>query len=161
MTGTYKVRVKIGDAEFEAEGPEEIVKQQYADFLGALSAPTVAHKQTTEVNNSDGDRRLIDGAFETDGDVVSLKFLPATENQQPDTLILLLYGYEKVKGQPMVLGTQLLKAARKTGLQIDRVDRPIAAHESLLLRGGTRKGMKYGLNNLGKAKAAELLKKME
>ena len=166
MNGQHKLRIKIGDAEFEAEGSEEAVKQQYAEFLAALSTAPAASKKlgtadaktaTSQLSEAP-DASLISQAFEGEGETISLKFLPKTETQHPDALLLLLYGYDRLKNQPMVLGTQLLKAAKQSGLQIDRIDRSIAAHEGLLLRGGTRKGTKYGLNNQGKIKALEVLR---
>ena len=40
-THQYRLKVKIGDSEFEAEGPESIVKEQYRWFLDAMgSVPT-------------------------------------------------------------------------------------------------------------------------
>jgi hypothetical protein len=173
--GPHKVRIKIGDAEFEAEGSEESVKQQYADFLGALenrrAAPPppvnpAAQKQqaatgenaSTTVSSLDAD--LLNKVFKLDGDLVSLHFLPRGDNVRADALMLLLYGYATLKNQAMVLGTQLVRAANQSGLGLDRVDRSLESYESqnMVLRGGVRKGTKYGLNNPGKIRAEELLK---
>jgi hypothetical protein len=174
MTGPHKVRVKIGDAEFEAEGGEELVKAQFADFLAALSAkPSQQHKPKANAmepedglpddagnHNGDASSELINRAYLPVKDLISLRFLPKSENQDADTLLLLLYGYEKLKGLDSVLVTQLLRAAKQSGLSLDRIDRASAKYSSLLLKGGTRKGSKYSLNNQGRAKAIEILKAM-
>jgi hypothetical protein len=171
MAETHKLRIKIGDAEFEAEGSQESIKLQYDAFLAALAAtPKSAAKPPfpwegqgggapDPAANQDQDQ-LIGKAYNVDGDkdLVSLKYLPKGENREADALLLLLYGYSKLKGAEAVLGTQLLKAARQSGLTLDRVDRHIAKHDAFLMKGGARKGMKYSLNNQGFVKAAELLK---
>jgi hypothetical protein len=38
----YKVQVKLGQAEFSAEGPEDTVKEQFASFLQAASAHAIS-----------------------------------------------------------------------------------------------------------------------
>ena len=46
---THKIKVKLGDAEFEAEGAEETVQAQYDQFLTALertAQPTKPKLQT-------------------------------------------------------------------------------------------------------------------
>jgi len=167
----HKVRIKLGDAEFEAEGTEESVKQQYADFLAALAArPSPTSQQQHAPKPADGkplpagslDAALMDRVFNLDGDLVSLQFLPKTETATADALMLLLYAYSTLKNQDMVLGTQLTRAARQSGLGIERVDRSFGKYEteSLLLKGGAKKGTKYGLNNQGKVKAQEILNKL-
>lgn len=171
MTGPHKVRIKIGDAEFEAEGSEESVKQQYADFLSAISSrkpetkkPAKPNEQEPLGNGNGGDLQDIIGrVFKVDGDLISLHFLPKSETAQSDALMMLLYGYAALKNQQMVLGTQLVRAANQSGLGMDRVDRSLARYENenMILKGGVKKGTRYGLNNLGKTKAEELLKAIQ
>lgn len=175
MPETHKLRIKIGDAEFEAEGSQESIKLQYDAFLAALAATPKAAPVSPPGNSfpwngvqgvgAAGDiganqDQLIAKAYNADGDkdLVSLKYLPKGDAREADALLLLLYGYSKLKGAEAVLGTQLLRAARQSGLPLDRVDRHIAKHETFLMKGGARKGMKYSLNNQGFVKAAELLK---
>jgi hypothetical protein len=170
MVETHKLRIKIGDAEFEAEGSQESIKLQYDAFLAALAAaPKASVVLPRAAGGSDAghrggdlvpDDQFITKAFNTDADkdLVSLKYLPKGEGREADALLLLIYGYSKLKGAEAVLGTQLLKAARQSGLTLDRVDRHIAKHDAFLMKGGTRKGMKYSLYNQGVTKAAEVLK---
>ena len=92
--------------------------------------------------------------FTTVKDMVSLNMLPSkSTTKESDTLLMLLYGYAVLKGQDMMLGTQLIRAARQSGISLDRIDRALVKYDSLLLKGGQRKGRKYGLNNQGKKKA--------
>jgi hypothetical protein len=170
MAETHKLRIKIGDAEFEAEGSQESIKLQYDAFLAALAvtprAPAARGGEGGGGIDHGGGRtttedqdQLIAKAYigDADKDLVSLRYLPKGENREADALLLLIYGYSKLKGAEAVLGTQLLRAARQSGLTLDRVDRHVAKYDSFLRKGGARKGMKYSLNNQGFVKAAELL----
>jgi hypothetical protein len=178
MSEPYKVRIKIGDAEFEAEGEKATVDAQFAVFMAAMSAqpaakPSAATPATPPADNGgngdegngapepsqDGvlDAALLRKAFSNAKDMVSLNALPKSTTKESDTLLMLLYGFAELKGQDMVLGTQLIRAARQSGITLERVDRAISKYESLLLKGGQRKGQRYGLNNQGKKRAKEMI----
>jgi hypothetical protein len=175
MSDPHKVTIKIGDAEFSAEGDKDTVAAQFAAFLAAVAnqpAPVPAPKIPDQMtppgddggNGNGGDGAggdhspdLVKRAFKVSKDIVSLNYLPKTAQKDSDALLLLLYGYTVMKGQEQVLGTQLIRAARQSGVTLERVDRALARHEPLLLKGGARKGLKYGLNNQGMKAAKEML----
>lgn len=173
MSDPHKVTIKIGDAEFSAEGDKETVAKQFEAFLAALAhkpsaPPPSPAAPATPAGGSNGDDNggataedassdIVKKAFKASKDIVSLNYLPRTSQKEADTLLLLLYGYAVLKGQDQVLGTQLIRAARQSGISLDRVDRAIGKHDSLLLKGGARKGVKYGLNNQGVKTAKEML----
>ena len=175
MSDPHKVTIKIGDAEFSAEGDKDAVAAQFDAFLAALARqpapaaaatpasptpkPPLAEEAGNGGNGGDGDHNpdLVKRAFKVTKDIVSLNYLPKTAQKDSDSLLLLLYGYAVMKGQEQVLGTQLIRAARQSGVTLQRVDRALARHESLLLKGGARKGVKYGLNNQGMKAAKEML----
>src|SRR2546430_1964531 len=52
-TNPYKVHVKLGQAEFSAEGPEETIKAQLASFFD-LAATTPQHFNGTSHSNGNG-----------------------------------------------------------------------------------------------------------
>lgn len=174
MADAQKLRIKIGDAEFEAEGSEASIKFQFDAFLAALSAANAAAPKALPPLNTGGngngtpdrvdkvpEKTLIDRVFSLGKDgIVSLKYLPKGDQKEADALLLLLYGYATLKGADAVLGTQLIQAARVSGITLDRIDRAISKHEALLLKGGARKGMRYSLNNQGRVKAEEILMQM-
>src|SRR5688572_20240449 len=114
MSELHKLRVKIGEAEFEAQGSEESVRLQYDAFLAALQAvsvSTVGHKQLTQDEGLDSASDPLGGAAQNGGKepdqvdpsvmrrvmtesngLVSLLALPPTETPAPDALLMLLYG---------------------------------------------------------------------
>lgn len=165
--GNTRIRVKIGSSEFDAEGPTELVRQQYDEFLKAvssvnlaasvpsqnLSAPPPANPNPSQETPPDAVMQRI---FSIDQGVVSLLDLPKTQTREADALLLILYGYRQLKNETSLLGSQLMKAANKSGLDIDRIDRVIDRYDEMLMKSGKRRGIKYGLKNRGMAKAKEL-----
>src|SRR5438874_459406 len=100
MDESYKLRVKVGVSEFEAEGPADIVKQQFSDFLAAVasvsampaaavlsgSAPLLTISGTgtaagTSIASgvSAPDRNELRRIFSENDAVISLTALPQTE----------------------------------------------------------------------------------
>jgi hypothetical protein len=172
-TGTpYRLKVRLGSHEFEAEGTEEVVKDQFALFLTAAQSATVnvpetpsAHSSKSEgastLGEADDIERLWNRAFKRKEDQLSLHGLPETKSQNADSLVLLIYGYHELLKQDSVQSTTLMDAAKQSGLRIDRIDRNIpTAYNQYVIRGGNGKGSRYSLNNRGLAYAQSLLEDM-
>jgi hypothetical protein len=172
---SHRLKIKIGDAEFEAEGPSALVESQYAQFLEIVRSAPI--KQATPApkgdstdpkrNNSELDEvpsevpnEIISRIFKRTGDAISLLSLPRTENPGADALIALLYGYRRLTAKHNVTGVALMQAARQSGVSIDRVDRVIDAREDFLMIAGAKRGRTYGLNNRGVKFGEELIMKM-
>ena len=160
----YKLQIKIGNAEFLAEGPEATVKDAYEQFLKTLagSPPTVAQASNRQsgretITGGPIDISVLDQVFVKDGDVVSLRHLPTGATAAADAAILLLYGYRRLAGLEDVPVMRLNEGLRKSGLNFDRVDRFIAIHSTLYRKGGQKSGSRYSLNNQGVAQAERWL----
>lgn len=155
MAENYTLRVKIGDAEFDADGPEATVKEAYQLFLdtikttGTASAP----KDKTFRDPDPVDHSLLDRAFKLDEkrEVVSLKFQPSTEGdqQKADAAILLIYGFQQLLNLENVRITKLNEGLRQTGLTQKRMDGFIGVHKGLYIKSGQRAGSRYALTNSG------------
>jgi hypothetical protein len=167
----YKLRVRIGDAEFEAEGPEATVKEQFAEFQKLVAQPVVPRSPSSE--NNGGARVETDGptpvpaAYEALYDVeergrtkhIKLRFLPTGDRRDVAALLLVLLGYKVVAGLDRVRVTTILDALRRSGLPLRRIDRVAEGpqRDGLLLKGGTGKGGTYALTVTGQRRAeAEL-----
>lgn len=163
--------VKIGDAEFDAEGPTEIISVQFDAFLAAAIA--VAQKQSTtpaapltaEIPGSNDtppppprtvSPDVLARVFR-DGELLSLAALPTGDNIEGSTMLALLYGYLKLKNENAVTGTSLNKSAKISGVNIDRVDRVMRGVSELVLMAGVKKARRYQLNNRGLARAEEIV----
>jgi hypothetical protein len=164
MAGAHRIKIKLGDAEFEAEGSEDRVQSQYEQFLAALDrtstkAPAKVSTAETKTETRSVDDTVVARVFELRSDgVVALRFRLPEETEPADQILLLLYGYRRLKQEESVLATQLLRAAAVSGLGIDRIDRAADAHiPRFILRGGQKKGTNYMLTNQGMGRAEEMV----
>lgn len=183
MDGNAKLRVKVGDAEFDAEGPPDLIKEQYQAFLEAVRAspaptpaqpaalmqpapqPGTAGTASNGVSTPPADQMLsamLKRVFRDAGPVISLLALPKSKNAEADALLLLLYGYQELrKGEYPVTGVRLMQAAKQSGLhQIKRADRTISMNEPYIMAAGAHRGRKYSLNNQGVTRAEEIIREI-
>jgi len=172
---TYKLRIKIGNAEFEAEGPEQTVKEQFEAFkLLVESSPrgvnTTAKQPSTEplqayepleAMDSEDLRRLY--LFSKSGDSLSLAFPPQGKDRQQQALLLILYGFKMLLGQDDASVGALKDSLEQSGFVVERVDRlafPLTK-AGLVWKGGKKgRGGKYRLTNLGVSQAQSVAKEL-
>jgi hypothetical protein len=178
MNEFRRLKMKIGDAEFEADVPEDKVQPMYDQFLfmveqrGSTSlyplgqgrirakAPDIGTSFFAGALDDDEagfDRASLRRIFDLrqDGAVV-LKVLPKGPDKAANALLLLLYGYHQLKNEEYVLATQLFRAAEQSGISIRRPALEHARDGRFVTRGGHRKGSNYALNSLGLEKAKEI-----
>jgi hypothetical protein len=161
-----KLHVKIGNSEFNGEGPKDWVKEAYERFLQSCPAnikdsdSSQDSANTPPPGNSTVDQALFERAFIVKDDVVSLRHLPTVEsaNRTADAAILVLYGFKrllKVEDVPVI---KLNEGLRQSGITVNRLDRFINVHSQLYRRGGTRSGGRYSLTNSGESQAEKWLR---
>jgi hypothetical protein len=174
MSDTKRIKLKIGDAEFEADVPADQVQPMYDQFLAAIgNRPAISTKAAApETPNGVAppiqqqpqgamDEMILTKLYEVRSDgVITLRALPRGEQKEADTFLLLLYGYRRIKNEEPVLGTQLLQSAKYSGMAEMRPADAFWATEQLVIRGGVKKGSTYQLNNPGVAKAEEIATKI-
>jgi hypothetical protein len=161
--GTYKLRVKIGLHEFEAEGPVSDVKAQFKawkELIGSGSAGVPSTIDTnkklspyvTEVRTREGYAAPWD-IFNLDDKrkMVTLRVHPTGENRDADAALLILYGYKQSLQQDEVPVTRLKESMEVSGLRPERIDRTLGVHirSGLIMKAGRAKGGKYRLTNTG------------
>jgi hypothetical protein len=161
---TTKLHLRVGQHEFDAEGPEDVVKEAFEKWRALVekategppmpAADTQAPQVEMEARASDLSR-----IFKEDERSVSVKFLPQTEQRDADVVLLILYGQKILKQQDEVPVTVLKAALKQSGCPIDRVDRIVARYVSdgLLRKGGMGKGGVYQLSNVGEQRATRLI----
>jgi len=166
MAEPYKLRIKLPDAGFNGEGPEDRVRTDYQAFLdayklsrgtAALAGPALTSPPHAAVGVADA---LLQKAFLVKDDIVSLRHLPPSDSsaRAADAAILLLYGFKNLSRLEDVPVTKLNEALRDSGLTLDRIDRYIGIHASLYRKGGQRAEGRYSLTNPGEAQAEKWLK---
>ena len=173
---TRRFRVKLGDAEFEGDVPPDQVQAMYQQFLSVLEkrndplgmfrggkSPGAPESKTPDAANPPGnfDESLLARIFELRQDgYVTLRVLPRGDQKEADAFLLILYGYRRLKNEDTVLSTHLLRAGEFSGLNSYRPAHALGSHESLIIKGGYKKGSTYTLNNQGVVKAEEIATKI-
>lgn len=112
---------------------------------------------------SDGNsiEHVWDRAYKRKDNRLSLITLPSTSTQKADAIILLMYGFQTLFSHEAVSCMDLMDAAKQSGLRIDRIDRNLPmAYRAYYNRGGSGKGTRYSLNNVGLRHAQTILEKM-
>src|SRR5262249_3304705 len=153
---TFKLRLKVGPHEFEAEGAKDDVQAQFEAWrsliAGAVSTVTIeqpAHNAAASGQQADQkvnpDPSL--GLFETDGNAITLRAYPSGE-QADDAVLLVAYAFKRLLSQDILSSVLIGKSLRVSGGTIDRVDRVVnnqIAKGYMMKAGGVGRGTKYRL----------------
>ena len=166
--------VTIGSARFCAEGPEASVRQDYERFLGAVLSPrrSVERPGEAAINEllqtiSPVPRSVssqLDPIFSLHPDsIVSLKRVPSGANAQGATCLGLLYGFDEILQRPLVSAKDVMKGAERSGIRMDRIDRPLGEYLSTgqVTKIGVKRGSHYGLTPNGKRAAESLIDQLK
>lgn len=160
----YKLKIKIGEHEFEAEGPADVVQSQFAAFkelVGTIRPQakpidTVAENKSTVENSASPS---YDKIMRSDGRVVSLT-VKAQSIQE--AILALLLGQRHFRGNDSVTGAEILDGLEESGQPVNRVDLLFnkLSDDGLVITVGINRGRRYRLSNAGLAKAQEIAKSL-
>jgi hypothetical protein len=154
-----KIKVKIGDYEFEAEGPAGTVQEQFAAFKEMISStqPRTASIAVGEnVENADklaGFPHIeIQKLMHVSGRVVSLTALPSSTE---DAALLIMLGHKDLRDNVAVTGQEIGDGLAQSGRPVARVDRLMekALRDAFVLKTGIKRATRYRLTNQGLSKA--------
>jgi hypothetical protein len=146
-----RVRIKVGENEFEANGPHEIVQAEIAGFkklIGYKEDPAPA-------TNPESERGDIEKVTRIKGRVVSLKI--ATKSPVHAVLALLL-GQQLLRNNTKVMGSEIMDGLRQSGYDLSRADYILRDHiaSANITAVGRRRGRRYKLTPRGIEKAQEV-----
>lgn len=173
----HKLRVKIGPHEFEAEGSEPSVQEQFQSFkdlISTVQAAPPASSQTSELSsdttkdesdtvdeNSNNLQRKLSILFDHDAKrgLVTLRILRSGKERNAESFLLVIYGYYLLRNEEEVPVTKLKASLTQSGIGIDRLTKPATQYvnSKMILKIGKAKGGKYRLTNTGRAEAKKLL----
>jgi hypothetical protein len=159
--GDYKLKIKIGDHEFEAEGPADVVQNQFAMFKELLGSGAAKRelaeepKQRTEQLGTDPKRPAFDKIMRSEGRVISLTVHPESIDE---AILLVLLGQRHYRQNDSVTGGEIIDGLRQSGHTVNRVDYQLdkLATEGTVIKVGTGRASRYRLTNKGLAKAEEI-----
>jgi hypothetical protein len=165
----YRLKIKIGDHEFEAEGPADVVQSQFNAFKDLIASipqksavqNPIANTQTTNdnVTSANESALALDKVTRVEDRVISLTARPETIE---DALMLILLGQRTFRGNDSVTGSEIIEGMRQSGITVGRVDWRLEklATEGLIIKIGMGRASRYRLTNQGMSKAQGLAKNL-
>ena len=156
--GDYRLKIKIGDHEFEADGPAEAVQSQFQAFKDMISN-LPKQKDTTNVNDQGSEKNppsdspvSLDKIMHLDGRIVSLTAIPPDIE---DAVLVIMLGQRNARNNEAVTGSELMDGLVHSGIRVPRVDRVMdrLASTGFVIRIGAHRGTRYRLTNQGMARA--------
>ena len=136
---TSRIKIKIGEHEFEAEGPSELVKDQFETFKSIISSlPSITPNQKqgdttkTIINQlaTDGIPMLnLEKIMRVSGRIVSLTALPATPLE---SALLIMLGHSTLKQNVSPTGQEIGDGLDQSGRPVPRVDRIMKQPSTML-----------------------------
>jgi len=179
----FRLKLKSGIYEFEAEGEQETVKKEAADWRAWVdsrpstippaapspppmteppveaAAPNAATVPSLDAPSED--RQLYAKIFSHEGRVVSLTVIPKGMQRTADSMLMVLFGQYVFNGAEPVTGQQVSDGMRMSGVSMQRVDRGWGPHmDTNVLASGVNRGIRYRLSNTGLARAREIAREM-
>jgi hypothetical protein len=165
---TYRLKMKIGDHEFEAEGPVDVVQNQFAEFkeliekvpatkAAPIQEPTIPITPTPTNDGASATNNVfnLEKIMRLQGRVVSLT-VPA--ESVSEAVMVLLFGQRHLRTNDSVTGGEVMDGLRESGTVVNRVDAILdrLASEGSVIRIGTGRARRYRLTNIGVARAQEI-----
>ncbi len=163
---TSKVRIKIGEHEFEAEGNSETVQAQFLAFQAIISG-LPAKGQSKEVEeiaqvqekNTDAAHLPLVRIMRVQGRVVSLTAIPPTLE---DAALLIMLGNLELRNNEASTGQEIGDGLAQSGRPVPRTDRVVGKlmDEAYVLKSGIKRSSRYRLSNSGHKKALAVAREL-
>ena len=159
---TYKLKIKVGSHEFEAEGPASVVQSQFEAFKELISSHELkmasdgqvasAQKLLDNARSADEDALALEKVTRTDERVVSLTAHPETIE---DAVLVILLGQKTFRANDSVTGGEVIDGLRQSGFTVNRVDWRLEklAGQGLIIKVGSNRASRYRLTNQGMNRA--------
>jgi len=160
-----RIKIKIGNHEFEAEGPSKIVQEQFEAFKQLIvsepqhvapspKTPTEAKAHGATLDKETG---KLDSICRVEGRVVSLTVKPEAA---ANGALLVMLGQRIYRESETVTASELIDGLEQSGYTPDRLNRIMQplADEGSVVRIGKKKGTRYRFTNQGLSKAQAIAK---
>ncbi|MGO9604059.1 MAG: hypothetical protein ACLQAT_11775 [Candidatus Binataceae bacterium] len=160
-----KLKIKIGNHEFEAEGPTEVIQAQFAAFKEMIAAAPQPARAPDVPNGDKGqpdgqgspnhESLRIDKIMRQEGRIVSLT---ANTDSPENAVLLVLLGQKVFRNNDGVTGAEVVDGLRVSGQTITRLDRVTEklAAEGQVIVVGVHRAKRYRLTNQGLNRAREI-----
>jgi len=146
----HRLRLKVGEHEFEAEGAPEFIEHRFRAFEqlirpAAPPAPPVQLSPEQHVERvTRVHRRVV--------------YLAAKPSSIPAAALLIAFGHKVLRSRDAVSGLDMMRGLTASGIKLPRVDRLLAqlAAEGDLSTSGKKRGKRYRLTEAGLAKSRSI-----
>jgi hypothetical protein len=171
MDAPYRLKIKVGPHEFEAEGSPEDVRQQFQAFKEMIAvvpatevpSPQLAmgqgvHREVLPAIRADAviDESSLTKIMRLEGRLLSLTVRPKSIE---DAILLIVYGQKALRQNDSVTGAEVIDGLKTTGgLSVGRIDRlmeKIGKDGDIIVTGENR-GKRYRMTNAGVTKARQI-----
>ena len=145
-----RIRIKLGEYEFESEGPSELVRAELAAFKKLLPKEAISASEHPVIS-LESTRK----ALRVNGRVV---FLGIRTESVEDALLVLLLGQKHLRNNDRVTGAEIMDGLRASGQRVGRVDHLLNRHvrDGSITVTGKRRSRRYKLTNRGIQRAQEI-----
>jgi len=173
MADPYRLKLKIGQFEFEAEGDPQVVHEQFQAFKEMIAGqssvpapplpanetyiPTAPMPSAPPPTPQDTPLSVVDldKISRRDDRIVSLTIRPATTSE---AILMILLGQKTMRSNDSVTGGEIISGLDATGgISVQRPDRLLEklARDGDVMTFGEGRGKKYRLTNTGLNKARQ------
>jgi hypothetical protein len=156
---TQKLKLKIGEHEFEAEGPIDVVQSQFAAWKELISAtpskPNINTKLKKPLELPEPPPLSLEKIMKVDGRIVSLT---ARAETVEETALLILLGQKELRGNQEVTGSEIMDGLRQSGYVIRRADTLMdkLSSDGNVITVGVHRSRRYRLSNSGVKLATDI-----
>jgi hypothetical protein len=166
---TTRIKTKIADHEFDAEGPVDTVQAQFEAFLKAVCVipsqkpeslkPLVAEVEQKHDDTNGMPHLPIQRIMHLSGRVVSLTAIPKSAT---DAALLIMLGQRDLRANVTVTGQEIGDGLAQSGREVPRVDRIMdqALKDQHVLKTGVKRGTRYRLTNIGLSRALTIAREL-
>jgi hypothetical protein len=175
MDSSNKIKIQIGDFHLETEGSEEAIEKRLSVFkelveIASKAGVSAEHssRRSHSTESKDGSEKQgsagrsepsspLRRLFRVDDRVITLEAMPNGGSRDGDAFLLLLLGHKIMRGESLVLVSDLLQGLKNSGVSVDRIDTVTAIVASELWnKVGQRRAGKFRLTVPGEKKAREM-----
>ena len=159
-----RIRLKLGTgAEFEAEGPAELVLREKESFLReqGSNTPAAAPAQLTDMESPVNGGGIWEQIGEFKSGLVFLK-RKSQELGAPEAALIIMAAAKMLAKLPDCSALQLSKSLKKSGYFQGRLDRIITSElkNGFVASAGTKRSRAYSITQKGLARAFTLAQKL-
>ena len=168
----YRLKIKIGEHEFEAEGPTEVVQSQFEIFKELVARAPVAPEKLERNDPAPSDEPMngsaaarttsqldLEKIMRADGRTISLTVVAQSATE---AVLLLMLGQRQFRSNDSVTGGELAQGLRESGYPNVRSDyiTDRLAREGAVITIGERRSRRYRMTNLGVTRAQDIARNL-